>query len=260
MFKINLVPEVQQQKQKIAKRNTVATIVAVGIIAVCVVTLFIIGAVKVAENLELNKTNKEIEDIKVESEQYKELEETVISLEEGLAGIKQILSGDNAWTKLLPHLEAATPEDVQYSQISLSGNQIQADLKGKNINSLARLIESYKNYNIVVLKGTAQPEETITVTLDEGAESIATVSSNGIWNTALAFNPKDDHAITIKTNQNNEIKLSYDANSKTLSSPESSISAEVKNLFSNIETTQYSKEGENISFNISFNFDSEAIW
>ncbi|MDD3481162.1 MAG: hypothetical protein PHW75_02990 [Patescibacteria group bacterium] len=259
MFKINLVPEVQQQKQKTTKRNTLSTIIGVSILAVCVAGLLIIGAIKLTKTAQLKSVNDDITTVEAESAQYAELEKTVLSLEEGLAGIKQILSGDNAWTKLLPHLEAATPGDIQYQSIALEGNTVTGDLKGKDINSLARMVESYKEYQVVVLKGSAEAGAEVTVSLDEGAEVKVVANDNGSWNYATNFNPAISHSISV-TSGVSETRLSYDSETKEITSAGEGISAEVKKLFSSVETTAYNKEGNNVSFSISFKFDREAIW
>lgn len=259
MFKINLVPEVQQAKQKATRRNTLSTIIAISILAVCVAGLLIIGAIKLTKSAQLSNVNEDIATVEAESAQYAELEKTVLSLEEGLAGIKQILSGDNAWTKLLPHLEAATPKDIQYQSISLEGSTVEGELKGKDINSLARMVESYKEYQVVVLKGSADANAEVSISLDEGTATTVTADDNGSWNYATNFNPEINHTIAVSSGIT-ETRLSYDSETKEITSAGEGISAEVKNLFTNVETTAYTKEGNNVTFSISFNFDREAIW
>lgn len=260
MFSINLVPEVQQQKQKVAKRNTLGTIIAIAIIGLCAATLLIMGGIKIAKTNQLSNTNKEIERIEQESEKYKELEEIVVSLEKGLAGVNEINDGKYTWTMLLTHIENATPQDVQYTNLSLDGNNLNANLRGKSIDSLARYIKSFKEYKVVSIGGAGEVGEKIQVSIDGGSETTVIVKSNETWTHALSFDPTKDHSIKIIKN-GEEFNVSYLKDTKRLTTPENyDVDAKVSNLFTSVETTQYIKEGSQVSFNATITFSGELIW
>lgn len=260
MFSINLVPEVQQKKQQLAKRNTIATIVAIFILAVCVVALVVMGIIQGVKNSQISNVDEEISRIEGESEQYKELEETVISLEEGLKGIIEINDGNYTWTKMLPHIENATPKDVQFTSLSLEENTLVATLDGENINSLARFVESFKNYQVVSMSGKGNAGEKVNISIDGGTENAVNIKSNGSWTYAINFNPDSDHAITI-IQDGQEIRVSYNRDTKELATSEGyEIAASVENLFTSVETNQYKKEGNQVNFDSTISFNKDLVW
>lgn len=259
MFKINLVPEVQQQKQAVAKRNTFATIFAIIVLAATIIVLLIMGSVKIAQNISLNNTKDTIAVVEEESAQYKELEESVLSLEAGLAGVKQILSDQNSWTRLFPHLEKATPSDIQYTSLDIQGDTVTAQLRGKSIDSLARFINSYKSYQVITLKGTGDPEKEVEVHLDNALNGTTKVNNSGVWVYSIMLTSDQDHQIIVNVNDS-ESSLSYLAAQKTIDSHEETVSAEVIFMFTDINTSQYTKEGTEVIFDSTFNFASEALW
>lgn len=259
MFEINLVPEVQKQKQQLAQKNTIATIVAVSVLGVVILAIVILGSLKVAANISLGNTKERIEAVKVESENYSQLQEDVISLENGLTGIKQTLDGQNTWTVVLPHLEAATPSDVQFTSLTLEGNTLKAQLKGRSVESVARFIESYKNYQVIVMTGTGTPQEEVSIVFDGGTPAKATVKSDGTWIYATKIDLNENHTVEI-TSGTEVSKISYNASTQKITTEQGTASARVENLFSGIETKQYSKEGSTVTFDATLTVQTGVLW
>jgi Tfp pilus assembly protein PilN len=258
MFKINLVPEVQEKKQQLAKTNS--TVVTVSIVAVCITAaiLVIIGGVVLANNNSIKKTNESILSTKSEISQYAELEKTVISLENGLTSAKKILDGQNSWTKLLPHLEAATPNDVKFTKITLEPGKITASLEGKDINSLARFVESFKNYQLVVFSGKGNWGDTVSVAIDGGTPATVAVKSNGTWNYAVKMDLTKDHTITVVNNETTST-LKYDSVKKEITSEDGAVQTKIQNLYKTVEVKQYTKNG-NITFDATITYDGGLLW
>jgi len=147
-MKINLIPEVKQEQLRIQKLNATATTVAT-------VAFFIVGSIiiclsiyNIVKTTQIASTKRNIEKTKQELEAYKDLEETVVSLENGLNEAKQILSGSPKWSKFLVELEKVTPNDVQFSALTFKGNQVTATLKGKNVSSIDRFLKSFSTYKV----------------------------------------------------------------------------------------------------------------
>lgn len=260
MFKINLVPEVQEQKNQIKKMNATSVTIAVVILVITIGSLVLISLAQAALSVQISATQRKIDQVNKDSEPYRELEETVISLEKGLTGVKEIYDGKNQWTKLLDHLEKATPNDVNYTALKISANTIEAGLDGGDVNSLARFVESYKEYQVIVLTGSGQPNETLVVTVDSAPAGTAMVKSTGSWVYALHIDPATPHNIKI-TNGVRNSDISYVPEGKKLQVAGESVTAQVKNLFTNIETKEYQKkEDGKVSFRTTFSFDGGLLW
>lgn len=260
MFKINLIPEVQEKKEKLKKTNALATAVAVAIVALCVISALGLGGFYFVKKNELADVEKNIKNVQEEIAQYKDLEETVISLEKGLAGVKQILDGGNRWTKLLSHLEKATPNDVAFTNLKLSGNAVEASLKGKTINSLARFMESYKAYKVIAITGSSVTGKTVNVSVDGGPKETVMVKSDGKWLYAANFDPATDHTISVDVAEGKAMTIKYSAKEKKIETNESGVNAETKNLFSEVEVKEYQKKENSVEFTAKFNFESGSIW
>lgn len=147
-MKINLIPEVKQEQLRIHKLNATVTTVAtfaafiVGGIIICLALYNIFRTTQIAS------TNKKIDNVNKELEAYADLEQTVISLETGLTEIKQILTGGPQWSKFFNEFEKATPNDIQFTNFQISGNEITVTAKGKNVGSVDRFIKSFSNYKV----------------------------------------------------------------------------------------------------------------
>lgn len=261
MFKINLVPEVQKEKQAEKKLNTGSTAAAILILGGCILVIAALGGYQVIKRSELSRVNDEIKTTEEEVSKYKELEETVLSLEKGLAGIKQITDGENRWTILLPHLEKATPTDIKFTKLKLSDGKVEADLEGQSINSLARFLESYKSYKVISLSGSGEVGSTVNVKIKDGNQTSLKVKSDGRWIYAVSFDPAQNQEIIIDYGEDKtKATVKYDAKTKNIETNEGSIKAEGKNLFSDVGTDKYDKSGEIVKFTAKFNFDGGAIW
>lgn len=258
MLKINLVPEVQEKKQQVDRTNSTVVLVTVITLAVIIAGLVIIGGIILTNKNMLVNTEKNISSTKAEISQYAELEKTVLSLENGLAQAKLILDGQNAWTKLLPHIEAATPSDIKFTKLTLESGKITASLEGKDINSLARFVESYKNYQLVVFTGNGTQESTVQVSIDGGAAVAVPVKSNGTWVYATKLDLTVNHTITV-VNGEKTSTLTYDAAKKEITSQDGAVSTEIKHLFKSVDVKQYTNAGK-ITFDATINFDGALLW
>lgn len=146
MFKINLVPEVKQEQIKIRKINLTVTTIAIGVgIVILAVTLILLSYI-FGRSAQLSIINKDTEKIEGELVVYKDLEKTVLNLENGLRDIKQVLAGGPKWSKFFVELEKVTPGDIQIENLSVQEGKITMGLKGKEIQSIDRFIKSYSTY------------------------------------------------------------------------------------------------------------------
>lgn len=258
MFDINLVPEIQKQKQAQAKRNALGTIIGISIVGAVALALVIVGSLKVAASLRLSSTEKDIDTVNSESEQYRELEETVVTLEAGLSAIKQTLDGENNWTLLLPHLEAATPGDVTYRSLSIEGDTVEAALVGKSVDSIARYLESYENYQAVVLSGTGEPQDEINFEMNSANIGTTRVKSDGSWVYALEVSTEQNFVLEVSGATQD--KITYSATTKELRSESGKVTTGIANLFTNLVTKQYTKDGNGVNFNATFNIATGVLW
>jgi len=148
MLKINLVPEAKQQQKKIQKMNltvTSAFIITASLILLILITIMVIRISNLSQNKKLKTSINGTEE---ELVLYKDLEETVVSLKKGLDGVKEITSKSSKWSKFFSELEKATPQDVSFKNLNIKDTEITATLTGKNIDSLARFIESFQSYTV----------------------------------------------------------------------------------------------------------------
>jgi len=260
MFKINLAPEIQQEKQAQAKKNNYAIIGSLSIVSVTIAIIIIIGSLTAVQNIRLNNTKEDIEKINKESEQYKDLEKTVLSLEEGLGGVKSIIEGKNSWTKLFPHLETATPHDITFKSLGISPEgQITASLEGINVGSLARFIESYKRYQVISLSGSGNPGDIVSIN-HNGKETQKTIMPSGSWKHATHINPNNPQELIITTGED-VYRLSYSPDNKQITSDRNGILFAVKNLFTNVTTKGYSvNENGLIGFESTFDIQGGLLW
>lgn len=146
MFQINLIPEAKQVQKRAQKLNILSTTVAISIIVLFVVAALIFLGLFGAKKVKLGNLNSDIESVEEKLTEYEDLEKTVISLEKGLKNIEAILEGENKWSVFFDELELSTPSDIQFTSLNLSDSVIEASLIGKDVNSLARFVESFKTY------------------------------------------------------------------------------------------------------------------
>jgi hypothetical protein len=143
--------------------------------------------------------------------------------------------------------------------MKLSVGALEGNLKTQNIDGLAKTIDSLKKYQVVSIIGNGDNQgETITISIDGNQVGTAVVKSDGTWIFASNFDPASDHEIKATKGENTRT-LKYTASDKKLTT-DSSLRAEVKSLFSNVETTHYTREGDIINFDLKANFDEKALW
>jgi hypothetical protein len=260
MFKINLVPEIIELKQKVKKVNRVATISAISLLAVLGVITMIIGGIDMAKKSELTNIKAKISATEQDASQYKELEDNVLSLEKGLAGAREIIDGSNSWSKLLPHLEKATPQGIKYTQLDITSGQIVGSLRGAAVESLAKYVASYQGYKVLYLSGPGQKDQTVSISVDGGTAEILNVKTSGRWSYAAGVDPSTDHQFVITSLDGTKATIQYIASTKEVQSTDPNVSAEARVLFTSVSTNEYRKIDEGIAFDVIIAFDPEVLW
>lgn len=257
MLKINLVPEVQENKLKVKRVNTYSTFAAIFIVGSLVFAILVISSITAITGVTTRGVESKTAEVKTELEEYRELEETVLSLEKGLIGVREILDSGERWAMLLNQMEYATPGDVSFKSLKIKENSIEAELDGRSVESLARFVESYKNHKVVVLSGTGTADENVSIEV-AGSTYTTRVKSDGTWKYPVNFSPTEAQKIKVTSGQETS-EMDYDPNTKKLSS-DSGVSAEVKSAFITVETTQYSKQANGVRFDAKISFEGATLW
>lgn len=146
MLNINLVPEVKKEQAKLKKINFTVTAVTVVVGGVLLTAVLLIGSLLGYRSVKISSTDKDIVKVQDELKAYKDLEESVATLESGLADINKIVSGGRNWTDFFEEIEKATPADIQFTSFQVAGNTINATVKGKDVKSIDRFIKSFSTY------------------------------------------------------------------------------------------------------------------
>jgi len=146
MLSINLVPEVKKEQAKLKKINLTVTSMAVVVGGILLVAILMIGSLYGYRAARIAAVEKDTTKIEDELKPYKELEDSVTTLENGLADINRIVNGGRDWTAFFEEIEKATPTDIQFMSFQISGNTISASLKGRDVKSIDRFIKSFSTY------------------------------------------------------------------------------------------------------------------
>ncbi|RJO61581.1 hypothetical protein C4544_02505 [candidate division WS5 bacterium] len=146
MTKINLAPEVRQEKIKTKKRNFFVTMTAVLVIAAVLIFILILQGYRWSRVYSLDRTKEKIASTQDELKGYKDIEEMVINIEKGLKAVEEIESNQPKWSKFVPVLEQVTPNDIKFVELSMDGNKFTAKAEGKQVQSIARAIKSLEDY------------------------------------------------------------------------------------------------------------------
>ncbi|MEI7690741.1 MAG: PilN domain-containing protein [bacterium] len=191
MFKINLIPEIKQQQQKTYRYNTMATTVIIIVAIIVGVIVFGLLSYNLAKSRQLSDTNKDISSVEQSLEPYKALEETVITLQNGLTDIKQIINGGSKWSKFFTELEKATPEDTQVTSFDIKGNEITMDVTGKDVNSIDRFIKSFSNFKVKTETESTNETESVSASSQGGKNLFQNVNVAG-------YSAKGDGKVTFQ--------------------------------------------------------------
>jgi len=146
MLNINLVPEVRKEQAKVKKTNLAVTTVAIIVGTILLAAVLILGSILGYRSAKIASVDKNIVKTENELKAYKDLEDSVVTLENGLIDIKQITSGGRNWTDFYEEIEKATPADTQFVTFKVTGNAVSADIKGKDVKSIDRFMKSFANY------------------------------------------------------------------------------------------------------------------
>jgi hypothetical protein len=235
-----------------------ASSILVGIfIAALVGMLLYLSYLKIS----VGSTDRSITDAKNEIGKYKEVEDLLVSLEKGLAGARQIIANDKNWTVLFPHIEQATPAEVVYTRLKLTPDQIDSDIEGASVDALARLVDGYKEYEVISVSGVAEPNKVVLITLDGGIGVEVKTKETGSYKYAFKFDSTVDHKIVIQRDgDQQEQSVNYTAATKELKA-DSGITAKTGKLFYDVEVKQYErKENNRIKFGAKYKFNKELVW
>lgn len=146
-MKINLIPEVKKEQLKVRNTNLWVTNVAIflGIAfgcAILILALYMGGVVAKIKSVESQTVTLE-DQLKA----YQALEATVLSIEQGVKEVKQILNNEDKWQSVYSVFEGATPQDIRFKSLNITPElSVTAELTGKNVNSIDRFIKSFNNY------------------------------------------------------------------------------------------------------------------
>lgn len=258
MIKINLVPEVQEKKLRVRKMNTYSTFAAVIIIGLTVFVLLVIGIWGAVKKASLRVTEERIADTNKELEQYRELEEVVLSLEKGLSGIKAILNGENDMLKVITHVENASPADIKFKSLKIQPGTIESELESMSVEEAARFIESVQAYEVLSVAGSGEAGKEVTILVD-GVETKTKVNNNGLWKIALMSDSVTDHTVVVKLDETST-EMKFDPTSKKFSENSTGVTANIKKLFSNVETKQYNRQNGVINFDTKMTYEGSLLW
>lgn len=171
MANINLVPEVKKEQLRLKQTNLAVTTTAVVVGGVLLATILLLGSLLGYRKSMISVNEKKINKITEELKPYKDLEESVLTLESGLAEIKGILTGGRDWTAFYGNIEKATPADVRFTNLKVSGSSIIAEMSGHDVKSVDRFIRSFSEYkdsdgknvysNVIVDGYTAKDDGTV---------------------------------------------------------------------------------------------------
>jgi hypothetical protein len=186
-MKINLIPEVKKEQLKIRNTNIWVTNIAIGIgvvlAGIMVVLAIYMGGV-VAKIKSVESDTVTLED---KLKAYQALEQTVLSIEQGVKEVKQILSNEDKWQTVFSVFEEATPDDIRFKSLNISADLgVTAELEGKNINSIDRFIKSFMNYK--------RNEKSVFTAVEVGGY---TTNEKGLVNFSATFKINQDALVAV---------------------------------------------------------------
>ncbi len=146
MTKINLAPDVRLDKLKTKRRNFMVTITAIIILAGMVAFILVLQGYKWSKIYLLDQTKKKIASTNDELKGYKDIEDMVVNIEQGTKAINNIEQSEPKWSRFFPVLEKVTPNDVQFLSLSQTDNKFTAQIKGRQLYSIPRLMNTLDSY------------------------------------------------------------------------------------------------------------------
>ena len=157
MSGINLIPEVRAKKIKIARINSIGTLSAVIVVIALVVITASILVYNGYQSLMISSTKKDITKLNDQMLVYKDLENAVVKLQDGLTTTKSILTGDNKLSLLFSEIEKATPSDVKFNKFAYTPDGvITCSLSSTGARGIDRFINSFSQYTIKNDKGDSE--------------------------------------------------------------------------------------------------------
>lgn len=154
MFKVNLAPEIQQERIRVKRINFLATIISVVIGGLLFLVLFVLLGADALWTGQRNKVQHDIDSVNAElnSDEFKQLADTVISLQNSLSSIDQLIKNRPSWRRFFEYLESATPQDIQINSITISDNgQLNMQLTGYSPDSVGRFIKAFQDFQVPLL-------------------------------------------------------------------------------------------------------------
>lgn len=260
MLKINLAPEVQQKRSREIRNKRFATIFAICIFGGAVLVTFFILTFSQIQKSRLESTNARLSELKSELEGYKEVQAKIVSIGEGLNGLEVALLDKRSWNRLLPHIDLATPRDVTFKALEISENgEVEASLEGRDIGSVARYIESFKDYKVVLVQGSGLPGEVVSASHTRGEVS-SMVMPSGRWILSVPFEPSESQQVVI-TIGTASYALNYSAESERFTAENQEISSETKYMFEGVTVSRHEREPNgSVGFVALFKIQEGLLW
>jgi hypothetical protein len=148
MSQINLIPEVRLEQNRIRKLNATLVSVAIGLGVVFGGMLLLLSIYNIGKAAQISSIKSSTNKLNDELKAYGNLEQTVITLNQGLTDMSKITAGDDYWKRFFEELEAATPGDTQFNSLNISDGTVTAEVTGKDIKSVDRFIRSFKEHKV----------------------------------------------------------------------------------------------------------------
>ncbi len=163
MSKINLIPEVKVEQIKLKKLNVTAVLSAIAVTAIMVFFSFIMLGYNFVLGQGIKNTESDINATKQEINQYTEIEEMVLNLNDGLVLVENLKASNHKWSYFLNHLEKITPSDIRFLQFAQEGSKITAKAEGKQVSAIGRLVKSIEDYesSIDLAQASSDKEENL---------------------------------------------------------------------------------------------------
>ncbi len=185
MSKINLIPEVRQQKLKVQQLNATVTSTAVVLAVVVGIVTFSLAGYAGVMATQKASIERDIVTTQDSLDTMKDLEATVLNLELGLKNIKAIIDGNKNWNNLFLVFEKNTPTDIQISNLTMNSGLLSLSMKGKEVRSIDRFLGAFiaakndkdENYFLNVSVAGFTKKDTGAVTF----ESKINVNEAALW-------------------------------------------------------------------------------
>src|SRR3990170_6149865 len=130
MAKINLAPDIRLEKLKLKRRNFIVTMSAIVTLGAMVVFILVLQGYRWSRVYSLDQTKKKIASTQDELKSYKNIEDMVVNIEQGIKAVNEIEKNTPKWSSFFPELGKATPNDIRFTSFSQDGSKFTAKAQG----------------------------------------------------------------------------------------------------------------------------------